>query len=76
MALYNIWFASDTFYMTGLCHMRHEIRTFACDRIRHIAVSDELFTAPDNFEIDGCLQSSFGVFRGRMTRVKMFPSRR
>ncbi|WP_456072975.1 WYL domain-containing protein [Desulfotignum phosphitoxidans] len=26
VAPYNIWFAGDTFYMTGLCHMRHEIR--------------------------------------------------
>jgi hypothetical protein len=72
VAPYNIWFAYGTFYMTGLCHMRHEIRTFACDRIRDIALSDEPFTPPDDFEIDGYLQSSFGVFHGRMTRVKIW----
>jgi predicted DNA-binding transcriptional regulator YafY len=72
VAPYNIWFANGTFYMTGLCHMRHEIRTFACDRIRDIALSDEPFTPPDDFEIDGYLQSSFGVFHGRMTRVKIW----
>jgi hypothetical protein len=35
-------------------------------------VSDELFTVPDDFEIDGCLQPSFGMFHGRMTRVKIW----
>jgi predicted DNA-binding transcriptional regulator YafY len=33
-------------------------------------------TAPDDFEIDGYLQSSFGVFHGRMTRVKIWLSPR
>ena len=72
VAPYNIWFANGTFYMTGHCHMRKEIQTFACDRIRDIALSDLAFTAPDDFEIDGYLQSSFGVFHGRMTRVKIW----
>ena len=58
--------------MTGHCLLRKEIRTFACDRIRDIAVSDEFFKAPDDFEIDSYLQSSFGVFHGRMTRVKIW----
>jgi leucyl aminopeptidase (aminopeptidase T) len=35
-------------------------------------MSDEIFTAPDNVEIDGYLQSSFGMFHGRMTRVKIW----
>ncbi|WP_268870620.1 hypothetical protein [Desulfotignum phosphitoxidans] len=39
-------------------------------------MSDALFTAPDDFEIDGYLQSSFGVFHGRMTRVKIWLSPR
>jgi predicted DNA-binding transcriptional regulator YafY len=72
VAPYNIWFANGTFYLTGHCQMRHEIRTFACDRISDITVSDESFTAPGDFEIDDYLQSSFGVFHGRMTRVKIW----
>ncbi|MCA1786985.1 MAG: transcriptional regulator [Desulfobacteraceae bacterium] len=72
VAPYNIWFANGTFYITGHCQMRHEIRTFACDRISDIEVSDEYFTAPEDFAIDDYLQSSFGVFHGRMTRVKIW----
>ncbi len=72
VAPYNIWFDNGTFYMTGHCLLRKKIRTFACDRIRDIAVSDECFKVPDDFEIDGFLQSSFGVFHGRMTRVKIW----
>jgi hypothetical protein len=35
-------------------------------------VSDEPFTAPDDFEIDSYLQSSFGVFHSTMTRMKIW----
>ena len=31
---YRMWFFNGTFYIIGFCHMRHEIRIFALDRIK------------------------------------------
>jgi len=48
------------------------MRTFACDRIKSIDISDESFIVPNNFNIDEYIQSSFGVFHGKTTKVEIW----
>jgi len=72
VAPYNIWYSNGTFYIIGHCMMRKTRRTFACDRIKTIDITDEAFIIPDNFNIDDYVQSSFGVFHGETTKVKIW----
>jgi len=72
VAPYNIWYSNGTFYIIGHCMMRKMMRTFACDRIKEIYLTDESFMIPDNFNIDEYIQSSFGVFHGKTTKVKIW----
>jgi predicted DNA-binding transcriptional regulator YafY len=72
VAPYNIWYSNGTFYIIGHCMVRKTMRTFACDRIKTIDISDEAFKIPEDFNIDEYIQSSFGVFHGETTKVKIW----
>jgi len=48
------------------------MRTFACDRIKTIDITDEAFIIPASFNIDEYIQSSFGVFHGKTTKVEIW----
>lgn len=52
--------------------LRKEKRTFACDRIKNIKITTEFFKTPEDFNIDKYLKSSFGVFHGKITKVKIW----
>ena len=52
--------------------MRKTMRTFACDRIKTIDITDESFIIPDSFNIDEYIQSSFGVFHGKTIKVEIW----
>ena len=43
---------NGTFYIIGHCMMRKTMRTFACDRIKTIDITDEAFIIPASFNID------------------------
>lgn len=72
VAPYNIWYSKGTFYIIGHCMMRKTMRTFACDRIKTIDITDEAFIIPASFNIDEYIQSSFGVFHGKTTKVEIW----
>ncbi len=72
VAPYNLWYSNGTFYIIGHCMMRKKMRTFACDRIKTIGITDEAFIIPDTFKIDEYIQSSFGVFHGETTKVEIW----
>ena len=72
VAPYNIWFSKGTFYIIGHCMMRKKMRTFACDRIKSIDITDKSFMIPDNFNIDDYIKLSFGVFHGETTKIKIW----
>ena len=72
VAPYNIWYSNGTFYIIGHCIMRKRMRTFACDRIKNIDITNETFKIPENFNIDEYIQSSFGVFHGETTNVEIW----
>jgi predicted DNA-binding transcriptional regulator YafY len=68
---YRIWFFNGTFYLIGLCHMRNEIRIFALDRIKMLHQTVDTFKIPEDFNLDEFIGSSFGVFQGVPTMVKV-----
>jgi len=72
VAPYNIWFFDSTFYLIGLCTNREEIRIFAFDRIHRLELMDDFFERPDDFSVEEYMRSSFGVFQGKQTKVKIW----
>jgi len=72
IAPYKIWFFDGTFYLIANCGLREDIRIFALDRIKELAMTDESFTAPQDFNIDEFMRSSFGVFQGEPVHVRIW----
>jgi len=68
---YRIWFINGTFYLVGFCHLRKEIRIFALDRIRNLAITERSFTIPQDFDLDDYMRGSFGAFRGIPEKVSI-----
>ena len=69
IAPYRLWFFDATFYLIAYCFRRRDVRVFAVDRIRSIAVLDETFDPPEEGVLDGFMAASFGVFRGEDVHV-------
>lgn len=68
---YSLWYFDGSFYVIGHCHLRHEIRVFAVDRVQKFQITAETFQRPADFSIREFMQTSFGVFRGQATRVRI-----
>ena len=68
---YRIWFHNGTFYLIGHCSRKKEVRIFALDRIKMIHLTGEYFEIPQDFDLDGFMQYSFGVFTGDPVAVKI-----
>jgi predicted DNA-binding transcriptional regulator YafY len=71
VAPYRLLFFEGCFYILGYCGLRQDIRVFALDRIRTLDLSAETFTPPQDLNIDEFLKSSFGVFQGPPTHIKI-----
>jgi predicted DNA-binding transcriptional regulator YafY len=71
VAPYKVWYFDGTFYLIGFCQLRQDVRLFAVDRIRKLELTEETFEMPDEFDGERFMQSSFGVFRGAPTSVKI-----
>jgi predicted DNA-binding transcriptional regulator YafY len=69
---YGVRFFNGTFYLIGFCHYRGEIRTFALDRIKLLHQTRNTFKVPEDFNLEDFLRSSFGVYQGEPTRVKIW----
>jgi predicted DNA-binding transcriptional regulator YafY len=72
VAPYKIWYFDGTFYLVGNCGLREDIRIFALDRIRKLKLTQEPFELPEDFNVDDFMQSSFGVFRGKPEKVRIW----
>ena len=66
---YQVWFHDEAFYVIGHCHTRQDVRVFALDRIAEIALGEETFEIPHDFDIRTFMGQSFGIFQGEPVRV-------
>jgi len=69
---YRIWFFNGTFYLIAYCHLRKETRIFALDRIKAVSMTDESFTVPDDFDLEDFMKPSFGIFKGKPEKVRIW----
>jgi len=68
---YRLRHVEDSLYLIGYCTLRQQVRTFAVDRIKQVAATEERFTIPDGFDLQGFLEDSFGIYQGPTTTVKI-----
>ena len=71
VAPYRLWFFDGTFYLIAYCYRRRGVRVFAVDRIRSIEMLEDTFQRPEEGVLDSFMATSFGVFLGTRTRVKI-----
>jgi len=73
---FHIWYRSGGLYVVGFDHRSSEIRTFAVERIRSLALTDKSFAVPASFDFDSWSASSFGVIAEPATRLTLRFDRR
>jgi predicted DNA-binding transcriptional regulator YafY len=74
---YFLRFAGGGLYMIGHCHLRQEVRLFAVERIRSIALTDHPYQMPLDFKVDEYVQDALGVMRsGRRIEVELLFSKK
>jgi len=71
IAPYRLWFFDGTFYLIAYCYRRRDVRVFAVDRIRSVEMREDTFQRPAEGVLDRFMETSFGVFQGAKTRVKI-----
>ncbi len=65
---YRLWYASGGLYLVGYCHVHHEPRLFAVERIKSVTPTDLPYQIPLHFDFDAFIEDSLTVMRGpRMT---------
>jgi predicted DNA-binding transcriptional regulator YafY len=71
----HLWHQQGGIYLAAYCHTRRQVLTFALERFRHVRLTDDIFEAPREFNLDRYLEGSFGIFRGEPVRVALRFSR-
>jgi predicted DNA-binding transcriptional regulator YafY len=73
---YHLWFAAGGLYMIAYCHLRKDVRLFAVERIRTIALTDHPYQMPLGFNVQEYVQDAFNVMRGRRIEVELLFSKK
>jgi len=68
---YHLWFAAGGLYLIAYCHLRKDVRLFAVERIRSMALTDHPYQMPLGFNIQEYVQDALNVMRGRRIEVEM-----
>lgn len=68
---YQVWYRNGGLYVIGLDHRSSEIRTFAVDRIRELALTGQHFEPLDDFDFDTWTAGNFGVTSEPATSVRV-----
>lgn len=61
---HKIWYADDTFYLVGYCHLRKDVRVFALDRLTELTVSAAAASIPPGTDLDGPMHAGMGAYSG------------
>jgi len=73
---YHLWFAGGGLYMIAYCHLRKDVRLFAVERIRSIALTDHPYQLPLGFNVQEYVQDALNVMRGRRIDVELLFTRK
>jgi len=62
---YHLFNYMGTWHLIAYCHSRKSIRDFALGRITDVAVLEESFDKPQDFNMKDFFQTSFGIYKGK-----------
>lgn len=68
---YRLWYADGGLYLIGHCHLRQEVRMFAVDRIRSLALTRRPCQMPLGFDLDAYVKDALIVMRGTPIEVEL-----
>jgi predicted DNA-binding transcriptional regulator YafY len=73
---YRLWYAAGALYLVGYCHHRKDVRLFAIDRIRSLAITDHPCQMPLGFDLDSYVNEALVVMRGKPLDVELLFDRK
>jgi predicted DNA-binding transcriptional regulator YafY len=73
---YRLWYAAGALYLIGYCHTRREVRMFAVDRVRSLAITNRPCQLPLGFDLEAYVQDALVVMRGRPADVELVFNRK
>jgi len=73
---YRLWYSAGALYLVGYCHIRKEVRLFAVDRIRSLAITQHPWQMPLGFDLDAYIQEALVVMRGDPIEVELLFDRK
>jgi len=73
---YHLWFASGGLYLIAYCHLRKDVRLFAVERVRSLALTDHPYQMPLGFNVQEYVQDALNVMRGRRIEVELLFSKK
>jgi predicted DNA-binding transcriptional regulator YafY len=68
---YRLWYAAGGLYLIAYCHLRKDVRLFAVERIRSVALTDHPYQMPLGFDVEEYVQDALMVMRGRRIDVEL-----
>jgi len=68
---YRLRYIDGALYMIGHCHLRHDVRMFAVERIRSLTITDRPCQMPLNFDVDTYVRDALVVMRGKPIEVEL-----
>jgi len=68
---YHLYNFEGVWYFCGFCELRNEIRDFALDRIREVAILEEIFVRPSRFSPREYLVKAFRMYRGELVKIRI-----
>jgi predicted DNA-binding transcriptional regulator YafY len=73
---YRLWYAGGALYLVGYCHKRRDVRMFAVERIRSLAVSSQPCQMPLGFDMEAYVRDALVAMRGNPIEVELLFDRK
>ena len=73
---YRLWYAGGGLYLIAHCHLRRDVRLFAVERIRSLAITDHPYQMPLKFDLDAYVRDALVAMRGRPVKVELLFDKR
>ncbi len=68
---YRLWYAGGALYLIGYCHRRRDVRMFAVDRIRSLAITSRPCQMPLGFDLEAYVRDALIAMRGKPVQVEL-----
>ncbi len=68
---YHLRYMDGGLHLIGHCHVRQEVRMFAVDRIRVLALTNRSYQTPLDFDVDAYAKDALVVMRGKPIKIDL-----